>query len=348
MQIGVIGLGRMGANISLRLMRAGHHCVVFDSKSQPRDALAREGAVAVASLAELVKALGDQPRAVWVMLPAGKITEETIANLGSLLEAGDIIIDGGNTFYKDDIRRARELAQKKLHYVDCGTSGGVWGIDRGYCMMVGGSKVAVDHLDPIFAALAPGFGTIPRTPDRASSDTRAERGYIHAGPSGAGHFVKMVHNGIEYGLMQAYAEGFDILRNKDSQDLPQDERFMLNLPDIAEVWRRGSVISSWLLDLGAAALAKDPKLEKFSGYVQDLGEGRWTVEAAIEEFVPADVLTTSLFARFRSRQEHTFGEKMLSAMRFGFGGHIEGHEPTDPEKNLPGIATNSPAPKTKR
>jgi len=285
---------------------------------------------------------------VWVMLPAGKITEETIANLASLLEAGDIIIDGGNTFYKDDIRRARELAQKKLHYLDCGTSGGVWGIDRGYCMMIGGPKQAVDYLDPIFAALAPGLGSIPRTPDRASGDTRAERGYIHAGPSGSGHFVKMIHNGIEYGLMQAYAEGFDILRNKDSQDLPQDERFTLNLPDIAELWRRGSVISSWLLDLGAAALAKDPKLETFSGYVQDSGEGRWTVEAAIEEAVPADVLATSLFARFRSRQEHTFGEKVLSATRFGFGGPIEGHEPTDPEKEPPGTVANSPTAKTSR
>ena len=346
MQIGVIGLGRMGANIARRVMKGGHRCVVFDSKSQPRDALTKEGAEAVASLVELVKALGEKPRAIWVMLPAGKITEETIANLAGLLEAGDIIIDGGNTFYKDDIRRSKQLAQNGLHYVDCGTSGGVWGLDRGYCMMIGGPKQAIDQLDPIFAALAPGLGSIPRTPDRTSGDSRAERGYIHVGPSGSGHFVKMIHNGIEYGLMQAYAEGFDILRNKDSQDLPQDERFILNLPDIAEVWRRGSVISSWLLDLSAAALAKDPKLEKFSGYVQDSGEGRWTIEAAIEESVPADVLTTSLFARFRSRQEHTFGEKMLSAMRFGFGGHIEGHESTDPETNSLGITTKSRAPKT--
>jgi 6-phosphogluconate dehydrogenase len=268
------------------------------------------------------------------MLPAGQITEETVERLGGLLEPDDIIIDGGNSFYKDDIRRAKLLADKRIRYVDCGTSGGVWGIDRGYCMMIGGPKQAVDWLDPIFAALAPGLGDIPRTLGRTKDDTRAERGYIHAGPSGAGHFVKMVHNGIEYGLMQAYAEGFDILRNKDSKDLPDDERFTLNLPDIAEVWRRGSVISSWLLDLGAAALAKDPQLQGFSGFVQDSGEGRWTVEAAIEEAVPADVLSSALYARFRSRQEHTFGEKMLSAMRFGFGGHVEGQESIDPESKL--------------
>ena len=331
MQIGVIGLGRMGGNISRRLMKAGHHCVVFDANAKPREALAKEGATAVQSLEDMVKALKEKPRAVWVMLPAGRITEETVEHLGGLLEPDDIIIDGGNSFYKDDIRRAKKLADKRIRYVDCGTSGGVWGIDRGYCMMIGGPKQAVDRLDPIFAALAPGLGDIPRTPGRVKGDTRAERGYIHAGPSGAGHFVKMVHNGIEYGLMQAYAEGFDILRNKSSKDLPEDERFTLNLPDIAEVWRRGSVISSWLLDLGAAALAKDPQLKDFSGFVQDSGEGRWTVEAAIEEAVPADVLSSALYARFRSRQEHTFGEKMLSAMRFGFGGHIEGQESIDPE-----------------
>jgi 6-phosphogluconate dehydrogenase len=325
MHIGVIGLGRMGGNISRRLMKAGHRCVVFDSNAKPREALAKEGAVAAGSLAELVKALGEKPRAVWVMLPAGPITEETIERLGELLQPEDIIIDGGNSFYKDDVRRAKKLAEKRIRYVDCGTSGGVWGIDRGYCMMIGGPKEAVDLLDPIFAALAPGLGDISRTPGREGRDPRAELGYIHAGPSGAGHFVKMVHNGIEYGLMQAYAEGLDILRNKDSKDLPEDERFELNMPDIAEVWRRGSVISSWLLDLGAAALAKDPQLKNFSGFVQDSGEGRWTVEAAIEEAVSADVLSTALYARFRSRQEHTFGEKILSAMRFGFGGHIEGN-----------------------
>ncbi|MGO4738408.1 phosphogluconate dehydrogenase (NAD(+)-dependent, decarboxylating) [Bosea sp. 2KB_26] len=339
MQIGVIGLGRMGGNIVRRLMKAGHHCVVFDANAAPRDALAKDGATAAGSLEALVKALA-KPRAVWVMLPAGEITEETVASLGSLMEAGDIIIDGGNSFYKDDIRRARTLAERRLHYVDCGTSGGIWGIERGYCMMIGGPKDAVGYLDPIFSALAPGFGDIPRTAGRDNTDSRAERGYIHAGPSGAGHFVKMIHNGIEYGLMQAYAEGFDILRNKNSKDLPEDERFTLNMPDIAEVWRRGSVVASWLLDLSAAALAKDPQLEQFSGYVQDSGEGRWTVEAAIEEAVPADVLSTALYARFRSRQVHSFGEKMLSAMRFGFGGHVEGQEAIDPApKSATGPAT---------
>ncbi len=331
MQIGMIGLGRMGGNISRRLMKAGHHCVVFDADATARQALAKDGAAAAASLAEVVKTLGDKPRAIWLMLPAGRVTEETVESLGALLERGDIIIDGGNSFYKDDIRRAKKLAEKGIRYVDCGTSGGVWGIARGYCLMIGGPKEAVDHLDPIFAALAPGLGDIPRTPGRQRGDSRAERGYIHAGLSGAGHFVKMVHNGIEYGLMQAYAEGFDILCNKDSKNLAADERLALNLPDIAEVWRRGSVISSWLLDLGAAALAKDPQLTDFSGFVEDSGEGRWTVEAAIEEAVPADVITAALYARFRSRQEHTFGEKMLSAMRFGFGGHIEGRESIDPE-----------------
>jgi 6-phosphogluconate dehydrogenase len=323
MQIGVIGLGRMGGNIARRLMRAGHHCVLFDTNAELRETLAKEGGAAVASVAEMVTALESRPRAVWVMLPAGRITEDAVDRLGGLLGAGDIVIDGGNSFYKDDIRRAKALAGKDIRYVDCGTSGGVWGLERGYCMMIGGTKEAVEHLDPIFAALAPGLGDISRTAGREDGDPRAEKGYIHAGPSGAGHFVKMVHNGIEYGLMQAYAEGFDILRNKDSKDLPEDERFVLNLPDIAEVWRRGSVISSWLLDLSAAALATDPQLTQFSGFVDDSGEGRWTIEAAIEEAVPAEVLSSALYARFRSRQEHSFGEKMLSAMRFAFGGHIE-------------------------
>ena len=331
MQIAIIGLGRMGGNMARRLMKAGHQCVVFDANPKPREALAQEGATATDSLEDLVKTLSEKPRVIWVMLPAGQITEETVEHLGGILAGGDIIIDGGNSFYKDDIRRARQLAGKRIRYVDCGTSGGIWGIERGYCMMIGGPKEAVDHLDPIFSALAPGRGDIPRTPGRVDGDSRAERGYIHAGPSGAGHFVKMVHNGIEYGLMQAYAEGFDILRNKDSGDLPEDERFTLKLADIAEVWRRGSVISSWLLDLSAAALAKDPHLKGFSGFVQDSGEGRWTVEAAIEEAVPAEVITTALFTRFRSRQDHTFAEKMLSAMRLGFGGHVEGREPIDPE-----------------
>jgi 6-phosphogluconate dehydrogenase len=340
MQLGMIGLGRMGANISRRLMKAGHHCAVFDANPKPGEALAKEGATATGSLETLVAALTEKPRAVWVMLPAGAVTQTTIDKLALLLEPGDIIIDGGNSYYKDDIRRARELSERRIQYVDCGTSGGIWGIDRGYCMMIGGPKPAVDHLDPIFAALAPGIGEIPRTPGRASSDSRAERGYIHAGPSGAGHFVKMVHNGIEYGLMQAYAEGFDILRNKDSTELPEAERFELNLPDIAEVWRRGSVISSWLLDLGASALAKDPELQGFSGFVQDSGEGRWTVEAAIEEAVPAEVLTSALYTRFRSRREHTFAEQMLSAMRFGFGGHVEAGEAAAPKP--PQSATAKP------
>jgi 6-phosphogluconate dehydrogenase len=331
MQIGVVGLGRMGGNISRRLMKAGHHCVVFDVNVKLRGVLAKEGAKAAGSIAELVQALEERPRAIWLMLPAGRITEETVEQLGGLLQADDVVIDGGNSFYKDDIRRAKALASKRIRYLDCGTSGGVWGIERGYCMMIGGAKDAVDRLDPIFSALAPGLGDIPRTPGREQSDSRAERGYIHAGPSGAGHFVKMVHNGIEYGMMQAYAEGFDVLRNKDSKDLPEEQRFTLNMPDIAEVWRRGSVISSWLLDLGAAALAKDPQLKDFSGFVQDSGEGRWTIEAALEEAVPVDVLSTALYARFRSRQEHTFGERMLSAMRFGFGGHVEGSEAIDPK-----------------
>jgi 6-phosphogluconate dehydrogenase len=338
MQIGMIGLGRMGGNIVRRLTRNGHQCVVFDQNPTAINALVGEHVAGSTDLKQLVGQL-KKPRVVWLMLPAGRITEETVELLGSLLESDDIVIDGGNSFYKDDIRRAKNLARKGIRYIDCGTSGGVWGIDRGYCLMIGGQKAAVDHLNPIFASLAPGLGDIPRTPDRGKGDPRAEHGYIHAGPSGAGHFVKMVHNGIEYGLMQAYAEGFDILRNKDSKDLPEDERFELNIADIAEVWRRGSVISSWLLDLGAAALAKDPQLVDFSGFVQDSGEGRWTVEAAIEEAVAANVLSTALFARFRSRQEHTFGEKMLSAMRFGFGGHIEGHESIDPEPKLTGSRT---------
>ncbi len=326
MDIGVIGLGRMGGNIARRLMKAGHRCVGFDVNANARAALVGDGATAVGTLRELVEALGQSPRVAWVMLPAGPVTEAAIQSLAGLLAPGDIIIDGGNSYYKDDIRRAAELARKRIHYVDCGTSGGVWGLERGYCMMIGGRKAVVKRLDPLFSALAPGLGKIARTEGRDVADPRAELGYIHAGPSGAGHFVKMVHNGIEYGLMQAYAEGFDILRRKNSQALAKDERYSLNLADIAEVWRRGSVISSWLLDLTATELTKDPTLEAFSGFVQDSGEGRWTVQAAIEESVPADVLTAALYARFRSRQEHTFGEQVLSAMRFGFGGHVESGE----------------------
>jgi len=331
MRIGMIGLGKMGGNMSRRIIKAGHHCVVFARSAKTRDAVAKDGATAAASLEDVVKILTEQPRVIWLMLPAGQTTEETVERLADLLEQDDIIVDGGNSFYKDDIRRAKKLAEKHIRYIDCGTSGGVWGIERGYCMMIGGPKQAVDYLDPIFSSLAPGLGEILRTPDRTAGDSRAERGYIHAGPTGAGHFVKMVHNGIEYGMMQAYAEGFDILRNKDSQDLAEDERFTLNMPDIAEVWRRGSVISSWLLDLSAAALAKDPQLNEFSGFVQDSGEGRWTVEAAVEESVPAYVISAALYARFRSRQQSTYGEKMLSAMRYGFGGHLEGQEPIDPQ-----------------
>jgi 6-phosphogluconate dehydrogenase len=323
MKIGVIGLGRMGGNIVRRLMRAGHSCVVYDANAAAGQALAGDGAVAATSVADLVNALGESPRTVWVMLPSGKITEETIAELGKLMRSGDAIIDGGNTNFKDDVRRARELKPKGIHYLDVGTSGGVWGLQRGYCLMIGGDADSVKRLDPIFSALAPGVGTIERTEGREKLDPRAEQGYLHAGPVGAGHFVKMIHNGIEYGMMQAFAEGFDIMKNRGLNKLPADERFDLNLADIAEVWRRGSVVTSWLLDLTADALAKDGQLEHFSGHVDDSGEGRWTIEAAIEESVPADVLAASLFVRFRSRQQHTFAEKVLSAMRLGFGGHIE-------------------------
>ena len=326
MKIGVIGLGRMGGNIVRRLMKAGHSCVVYDANATAGQALAGEGAVAAASVPDLVKALGESPRTVWVMLPAGKVTEEMVAQLGGLMRSGDAIIDGGNTNFKDDVRRARELKPKGIHYLDVGTSGGVWGLSRGYCLMIGGDAEIVKHLDPIFSALAPGLGTIERTDGRDKLDSRAERGYIHAGPVGSGHFVKMIHNGIEYGMMQAFAEGFDIMKNRASSKLPADERYDLNLADIAEVWRRGSVVTSWLLDLTASALAKDAQLEHFSGNVEDSGEGRWTIEAAIEEAVPADVLAASLFVRFRSRQQHTFAEKVLSAMRLGFGGHVEATE----------------------
>ncbi len=323
MKIGVIGLGRMGGNIVRRLMKAGHSCVVYDANATAGQALAGEGAVAAASVPDLVKALGESPRTVWVMLPAGKVTEEMVAQLGGLMRSGDAIIDGGNTNFKDDVRRARELKPKGIHYLDVGTSGGVWGLSRGYCLMIGGDAEIVKHLDPIFSALAPGLGTIDRTDGRDKLNSRAERGYIHAGPVGSGHFVKMIHNGIEYGMMQAFAEGFDIMKNRASSKLPADERYDLNLADVAEVWRRGSVVTSWLLDLTASALAKDAHLEHFSGNVDDSGEGRWTIEAAIEEAVPADVLAASLFVRFRSRQQHTFAEKVLSAMRLGFGGHVE-------------------------
>jgi 6-phosphogluconate dehydrogenase len=322
MQIGVIGLGRMGGNISRRLIANGHEVVVYDHDAKAIAAVSRDGAKGAEGLDKLVKLLRP-PRPVWVMLPAGKITEDTIVQLGKLLDAGDVVLDGGNTFWKDDIRRAKMLKERNIHHVDVGTSGGVWGLERGYCMMIGGAKEIVDRLDPIFKALAPGLGNVQRTPGRDGRDARAEQGYIHAGPNGAGHFVKMIHNGIEYGLMQAFAEGFDILKNASSEALPEDNRFDLDLIDIAEVWRRGSVVSSWLLDLTASALTKDPKLDAFEGVVEDSGEGRWTVMAAIEEAVPADVLSAALYTRFRSRRDHTFAEKILSAMRSGFGAHVE-------------------------
>jgi 6-phosphogluconate dehydrogenase len=322
MQLGVIGLGRMGSNIVRRLTRKGHRCVVFDQNPAAIKSVTGAAVTAGADLKQLVGQL-DKPRAVWVMLPAGAITEDTVTQLGLLLEAGDIVIDGGNSFYKDDIRRAKILKSKGIHYVDCGTSGGVWGLERGYCLMIGGEQETIAHLDPIFDALAPGAGDIPITPGRTGRDPRVERGYVHCGPSGAGRFVKMIHNGIEYGLMQAYAEGFNILSGAASKDLPEEARYNLDLPDIAEVWRRGSVIGSWLLDLTAMAFAEDPKLARFSGFVEDSGEGRWTIMAAIEEAVPSDVLSAALYARFRSREQDNLADKLLSAMRNKFGGHVE-------------------------
>jgi 6-phosphogluconate dehydrogenase len=312
----------MGANISRRLMLGGHEVVGFDSNADSVSKLVADGAIGAGSLEEAASHLAS-PRIFWVMLPAGAPTEDTIAALRSIAQPGDVVIDGGNSFFKDDVRRARECRERGVHYVDVGTSGGVWGLERGYCLMIGGDDAVVRILDPIFATLAPGLGTLERTPGRDGLDDRAERGYIHAGPAGAGHFVKMVHNGIEYGLMQAYAEGFDILKGRASDKLPEDERFAVDLPNVAEVWRRGSVISSWLLDLCALELASDHNLDQFSGRVADSGEGRWTVDAAMEEAVPATVLTAALFARYRSRTEQSFADKLLSAMRFGFGGHVE-------------------------
>jgi 6-phosphogluconate dehydrogenase len=322
MQLGMIGLGRMGGNIVRRLLQAGHSCVVYDKSVEAVRDLAAAGAAPGRDLADFVKQLS-APRAVWVMLPAGEITDATIVELAGLLSAGDIVIDGGNSFFQDDIRHADMLRAKDIRFVDVGTSGGVWGLERGYCMMIGGDKGVVDHLDPIFKTLAPGIGNIDRTPGRDARDPRAEQGYLHCGPAGAGHFVKMVHNGIEYGVMQAYAEGFDILRNVSSEAVPENRRYRLDLPDVAEVWRRGSVISSWLLDLAAIALAADSELSAFTGQVADSGEGRWTVQAAIEEAVPAEVLSSALYTRFRSRRDHTFAERILSAMRHEFGGHQE-------------------------
>jgi len=334
MQLGMIGLGRMGANMVRRMVRDGHDCVVFDSAPAAVADLVAERATGAASLAELVQKL-DRPRAVWLMVPAA-VVDKAVADLVPLLEPGDIVIDGGNSYYVDDIRRAKELAARDIHYVDVGTSGGVWGLERGYCMMIGGEDTTVRHLDPIFATLAPGVGTIDRTPGREAAGGTAEQGYLHCGASGAGHFVKMVHNGIEYGIMAAYAEGFGILAAANVGKLghaadaettplrdPEHYRYDMNLPEIAEVWRRGSVIASWLLDLTATALLEDPALARFAGRVSDSGEGRWTIKAAIDEAVPAPVLTAALYERFSSRGEAEFQNKLLSAMRYQFGGHHE-------------------------
>ena len=334
MQLGMIGLGRMGANMVRRLLKGGHECVVFDMSAKAVAELGKEKAIGTASLAEFTKRL-TKPRAVWLMVPAG-VVDHTITDLLPYLDRGDILVDGGNSYYIDDIRRAKELATKGIHYVDVGTSGGVWGLERGYCMMIGGETDPVKRLDPIFATLAPGRGSIPRTPGREKTDSTAEQGYLHCGPSGAGHFVKMVHNGIEYGVMAAYAEGLAVLKAAnvgkqagvvDAETTPLRDpelyQYDLDLPDIAEVWRRGSVIASWLLDLSAAALIADPALSKFSGRVSDSGEGRWTIKAAIDEGVPAHVLSSALYERFSSRGEADFADKLLSAMRYAFGGHLE-------------------------
>jgi 6-phosphogluconate dehydrogenase len=334
MQLGMIGLGRMGANMVRRLLKAGHGCAVFDMSHKAVEELVQEKAAGAASLAELVKKLS-KPRAVWLMVPAAAV-DKTIADLVPFLEPGDILIDGGNSYYVDDIRRAQELATKKIHYVDVGTSGGIWGLERGYCMMIGGEPAVVKHLDPIFATLAPGIGDIPRTPGREKLGGSSEQGYLHCGPNGAGHFVKMVHNGIEYGIMAAYAEGLSVLRDAnigkqqgaiDAETTPlrdpEHYQYDLDLGEIAEVWRRGSVIASWLLDLTATALVKDSGLAGFAGRVSDSGEGRWTIKAAIDEGVPVPVLTTALYERFSSRGEADYQDKLLSAMRYGFGGHLE-------------------------
>ncbi len=338
MQIGMIGLGRMGGNMVRRLIRGGHECVVYDLNPNAIAELVADGASGAGTLDEFVQRL-QPPRTAWIMVPAGDPTEQMVRELGKRMEKGDAIVDGGNSYYKDDVRRGQELAAKGIYYVDAGTSGGVWGLERGYCLMVGGERSEVERLDPIWKTLAPGRGDVPPAPGREGKQSTAEDGYLHCGGVGAGHFVKMVHNGIEYGLMQAYAEGFDIFRNATSQSLPENHRYALDLADIAEVWRRGSVVSSWLLDLTASALAENPDLSEYTGAVEDSGEGRWTVIAAVEEAVPVHVLAASLFDRFRSRQEHTFGEKMLSAMRYKFGGHVElrpkGAEAQDKPKDKP-------------
>ncbi len=322
MQIGLIGLGRMGGNMTRRLLAGGHDAVVWDQNIDAVQTIGRSGAQGASSIADLVSRL-TPPRAVWVMVPAGDPTEHTVTSLAEHLQQGDTIIDGGNTHFKDDVRRASALATRGIHYLDVGTSGGVWGAERGYCLMIGGPEHAATRLTPIFRTLAPGQGQVPPSRGLDTSKTTAHEGFLYCGPSGAGHFVKMIHNGIEYGLMQSYAEGFDILRNASVTTLPEEHRYNLNLAAIAELWRRGSVVSSWLLDLAALALAADPQLAHFVGQVADSGEGRWTVHAALEEEVSAEVLTTALYARFRSRQDHTFAEKLLSALRAQFGGHVE-------------------------
>jgi 6-phosphogluconate dehydrogenase len=324
MQIGIVGLGRMGGNMARRLMRNGHEVVAYDLSPESVAGLAKDGAEGAADFGDLVKKLA-KPRAIWLMVPAGAATEGTIEKLRPFLEAGDTLIDGGNSFYKDDVRRSNALKDLGIHYLDVGTSGGVWGIDRGYCLMIGGDEETYKRLEPIFETLAPGAGDVVPSPGREKFTHTADKGFLYCGPSGAGHFVKMVHNGIEYGLMQAYAEGFDILRGANSETLEEGYRYNFSAADIAEVWRRGSVVGSWLLDLTAMALAEDPELTRFSGFVQDSGEGRWTVQAAIEEAVSAEVLTAALFTRFRSRKQNTFAEKVLSAMRYKFGGHVEAY-----------------------
>jgi 6-phosphogluconate dehydrogenase len=334
MQLGMVGLGRMGGNMVRRLLAGGHECVVWDRDPAAVAAHASEGARGAGALAELVAALA-APRAVWLMLPAGAPTEETVAAVADLLAAGDALIDGGNSHFKDDVRRARDLAGRGIDYLDAGTSGGIWGRERGYCLMIGGPEAAVERLAPIFRTLAPGREAAPPTPGRSGRGGTTEEGFLHCGPAGAGHFVKMVHNGIEYGLMQAYAEGFDILRGAGAAELPPEQRFAFDLPEIAELWRRGSVVGSWLLDLTAAALAEDPALAGYAGRVQDSGEGRWTIETAIAEAVPAPALSAALYARFRSRREASFADKLLSAMRAKFGGHAEAPEPAagaEPER----------------
>ena len=322
MKLAMIGLGRMGGSMVRRLMRSGHACVVFDRDPETVRELAGEGAIGAGTLVDVIAKL-EAPRIIWLMLPAGEVTSATVNELATLLSPGDIVIDGGNSFWKDDLLRARTLRQNGVHYLDVGVSGGVWGLERGYCLMIGGPREIAEKLDPIFATLAPGEGDIERTAGREGQLSPAERGYAYVGPNGAGHFVKMVHNGIEYGMMQAYAEGFDILRNAASEAKPAEERLALDAAEIAEVWRRGSVVSSWLLDVAAAALAKDGDLGNYSGYVADSGEGRWTLAAAMEGETPANVLAAALFARFRSRQDDSFANKLLSAMREGFGGHKE-------------------------